>query len=160
MKKKILITLILVVVIVAVVLAVMFIPRNNEDIQINIQDLASEIAESGSFEDQLMQVDSEMVMEDYNFSSDEINELVSYQGSGATSEEIVILQVKDKSQINDVKSKIDTRLAERKEAFESYLPEEVGKIDNNTLKVEGNYVILCIANDTNTVNNVLNENIK
>ena len=159
MKKKILI-FIIVVVIVAVVLAVMFIPRNSKNIQINIQDLASKIAESGSFEDQLMQVDSEMVIEDYNFSSDEINELVSYQGSGATSEEIVILQVKDKSQINDVKSKIDTRLAERKEAFESYLPEEVGKIDNNILKVKGNYVILCIANDTNTVNNVLNENIK
>lgn len=159
MKKKILI-FIIVVVIVAVVLAVMFIPRNSKNIQINIQDLASKIAESGSFEDQLMQVDSEMVMEDYNFSSDEINELVSYQGSGATSEEIVILQVKDKGKINDVKSKIDTRLAERKEAFESYLPEEVGKIDNNILKVEGNYVILCIANDTNTVNNVLNENIK
>lgn len=159
MKKKILI-FIIVVVIVAVVLAVMFIPRNSKNIQIKIQDLASKIAESGSFEDQLMQVDSEMVIEDYNFSSDEINELVSYQGSGATSEEIVILQVKDKSQINDVKSKIDTRLAERKEAFKSYLPEEVGKIDNNILKVEGNYVILCIANDTNTVNNVLNENIK
>lgn len=159
MKKKILI-FIIVVVIVAVVLAVMFIPRNSKNIQINIQDLASKIAESGSFEDQLMQVDSEMVIEDYNFSSDEINELVSYQGSGATSEEIVILQVKDKGKINDVKSKIDTRLAERKEAFESYLPEEVGKIDNNILKVEGNYVILCIANDTNTVNNVLNENIK
>ena len=159
MKKKILI-FIIVVVIVAVVLAVMFIPRNSKNIQINIQDLASKIAESGSFEDQLMQVDSEMVIEDYNFSSDEINELVSYQGSGATSEEIVILQVKDKGKINDVKSKIDTRLAERKEAFESYLPEEVGKIDNNILNVEGNYVILCIANDTNTVNNVLNENIK
>ena len=94
MKKKILI-FIIVVVIVAVVLAVMFIPRNSKNIQINIQDLASKIAESGSFEDQLMQVDSEMVIEDYNFSSDEINELVSYQGSGATSEEIVILQVKD-----------------------------------------------------------------
>ena len=159
MKKKNLI-FIIVVVIVAVVLAVMFIPRNSKNIQINIQDLASKIAESGSFEDQLMQVDSEMVIEDYNFSSDEINELVSYQGSGATSEEIVILQVKDKGKINDVKSKIVTRLAERKEAFESYLPEEVGKIDNNILKVEGNYVILCIANDTNTVNNVLNENIK
>ena len=61
MKKKILI-FIIVVVIVAVVLAVMFIPRNSKNIQINIQDLASKIAESGSFEDQLMQVDSEMVI--------------------------------------------------------------------------------------------------
>ena len=48
-------------------------------------------------------------------------------------------------------------MAERKEAFESYLPEEVGKIDNSILRVEGNYIILCVAKDANTVNNVINE---
>ena len=136
-----------------------FIPKN-KDVQINIQDLASRIVESASFEDQLEQADSEMVMDDYNFSSDEINDLVSYQGSGATSEELVILQVKDKSKINSVKEKINTRLSERRGAFESYLPKEVGKIDNNILRVEGNYIILCIANDTNTVNKIINEYIK
>lgn len=157
MKKKI--WIILIILIIAIVFAIVFIPKN-KDVQINIQDLASRIVESASFEDQLEQADSEMVMDDYNFSSDEINDLVSYQGSGATSEELVILQVKDKSKINSVKEKINTRLSERRGAFESYLPKEVGKIDNNILRVEGNYIILCIANDTNTVNKIINEYIK
>ena len=157
MKKKI--WIILIILIIAIVFAIVFIPKN-KDVQINIQDLASRIVESASFEDQLEQTDSEMVMDDYNFSSDEINDLVSYQGSGATSEELVILQVKDKSKINSVKEKINTRLSERRGAFESYLPKEVGKIDNNILRVEGNYIILCIANDTNTVNKILNEYIR
>ena len=157
MKKKI--WIILIILIIAIVFAIVFIPKN-KDVQIDIQDLASRIVESASFEDQLEQADSEMVMDDYNFSSDEINDLVSYQGSGATSEELVILQVKDKSKINSVKEKINTRLSERREAFESYLPKEVGKIDNNILRVEGNYIILCIANDTNTVNKILNEYIR
>lgn len=159
MKKKIWILLIIVAII-AIVLGIVFIQKNKKDIQINIQDLASRIVGSASFEDQLAQADSEMVMNDYNFSSDEINDLVSYQGSGATSEELVILQVKDKSKINSVKEKINTRLSERREAFGSYLPKEVGKIDNNILRVEGNYIILCIANDTNTVNKIINEYIK
>ena len=157
MKKKI--WIILIILIIAIVFAIVFIPKN-KDVQINIQDLASRIVESASFEDQLEQADSEMVMDDYNFSSDEINDLVSYQGSGATSEELVILQVKDKSKINSVKEKINTRLSERRGAFESYLPKEVRKIDNNILRVEGNYIILCIANDTNTVNKILNEYIR
>ena len=157
MKKKI--WIILIILIIAIVFAIVFIPKN-KDVQIDIQDLASRIVESASFEDQLEQADSEMVMDDYNFSSDEINDLVSYQGSGATSEELVILQVKDKSKINSVKEKINTRLSERRGAFESYLPKEVGKIDNNILRVEGNYIILCIANDTNTVNKIINEYIK
>ena len=159
MKKKIWILLIIVVII-AIVLGIVFIQKNKKDIQINIQDLANRIVGSASFEDQLAQADSEMVMNDYTFTSDEINDLVSYQGSGATSEELVILQVKDKSKINSVKEKINTRLSDRREAFESYLPKEVGKIDNNILRVEGNYIILCIANDTNTVNKIINEYIK
>lgn len=159
MKKKIWILLIIVVII-AIVLGIVFIQKNKKDIQINIQDLANRIVGSASFEDQLAQADSEMVMNDYTFTSDEINDLVSYQGSGATSEEFVILQVKDKSKINSVKEKINTRLSERREAFGSYLPKEVGKIDNNILRVEGNYIILCIANDTNTVNKIINEYIK
>lgn len=159
MKKKIWILLIIVAII-AIVLGIVFIQKNKKDIQINIQDLANRIVGSASFEDQLAQADSEMVMNDYTFTSDEINDLVSYQGSGATSEELVILQVKDKSKINSVKEKINTRLSERREAFGSYLPKEVGKIDNNILRVEGNYIILCIANDTNTVNKIINEYIK
>ena len=159
MKKKIWILLIIVAII-AIVLGIVFIQKNKKDIQINIQDLANRIVGSASFEDQLAQADSEMVMNDYTFTSDEINDLVSYQGSGATSEELVILQVKDKSKINSVKEKINTRLSERRETFGSYLPKEVGKIDNNILRVEGNYIILCIAKDTNTVNKIINEYIK
>ena len=140
MKKKIWILLIIVAII-AIVLGIVFIQKNKKDIQINIQDLASRIVGSASFEDQLAQADSEMVMNDYTFTSDEINDLVSYQGSGATSEELVILQVKDKSKINSVKEKINTRLSERREAFGSYLPKEVGKIDNNTVnKIINEYI--------------------
>ena len=58
--------------------------------------MAEEITKSNAFEDQLEKIDSEMTMQDYNFSTDEVEQLVSYQGSGATSEEIVILQVKGK----------------------------------------------------------------
>lgn len=135
----------------------MVIKEKDKNIEINIEDLASKIAETNAFEDKLEKVDSEMIMENYNFSSDEIEKLVSYQGSGASSEEIVILQVKDKSKLDSVKEKINTRLQERKEAFESYLPKEVGKIENNILIVKGNYVILCISNDNKQVNNILKD---
>ena len=156
-EMKICLIILLIIIIVAVII---FLQKNEVNIQINIEGLAEEIAKSSAFEDQLEKVDSEMTMQDYNFSTDEVAQLVSYQGSGASSEEIVILQVKDKNYINSVKEKINTRLSERREAFESYLPTEVGKIDNSILRVEGNYIILCVTNDANTVNNVINKYIK
>lgn len=156
MKKKIgIICIIMLIILIG--LAIMVIKEKDKNIEINIEDLASKIAETNAFEDKLEKVDSEMIMENYNFSSDEIEKLVSYQGSGASSEEIVILQVKDKSKLDSVKEKINTRKQERKEAFESYLPKEVGKIENNILIVKGNYVILCISNDNKQVNNILKD---
>lgn len=159
MKKKIAIVIVIVLIIIAV-LGIIIINNSNKNIQINIEDLATKIAESGAFEDEIAKIDSEMIMSDYNITTDEVEEFVSYQGSGATSEEIVILKVKDKSNLNDVKDKINSRIQERKQAFQSYLPEEVGKIDNNILRVEGNYIIFCVSNDSSKVNQIINDYVK
>lgn len=159
MNKKILaiVTLVIVLVIIGVIF---WSNGKNKNVQINIDELSDKIAQSGAFEDELIKADSEMVKKDYNFTNDEIKELVSFQGSGATSEEIVVLQVNDKSNLNTVKEKINTRIDERKEAFASYLPKEVFKIENNVLKIQGNYVILCISNDSKKVSDVINNYIK
>ena len=161
MNKKVVIPIIIIALIVLVIVVVSVINKDNQNIQINIEELATNISQSGAFEDELAKVDPKKKKSDYGFSDEEIKEIVSYQGSGATSEEIVILQVNDKSNLNSVKEKINTRLAERKEAFEDYLPEEVFKIDNHILEVKGKYVIMCISNNSNevmdTINNYMRE---
>lgn len=159
MKKKVLICISLVIILIIIGI-VIFLNMKNENIQINIEELSEEIFKSESFEDELIKVDSEMVMNNYGFTNEEIKQLISYQGSGATSEEILVLEANDKSKLNNIKEKINVRLAERKEVFESYLPKEVYKIDNNILSIKGNYVILCISNDTNKVNTIINNYLK
>lgn len=160
MDKKVLIMIVIAIMILVVVGGILVINNTNKNIQIDIDELAAKIMETGAFTDDLAKIDSEMIKDDYGFTNEEIKEIVSYQGSGATSEEIVILQVNDKSNLNSVKEKINTRLTERREAFESYLPEEVFKIDNNILEVKGNYIIMCISNDSNKVNEAINNYIK
>ena len=159
MKKKVLICISLIIILIIIGI-VIFLNMKNENIQINIEELSEEIFKSESFEDELIKVDSEMVMNNYGFTNEEIKQLISYQGSGATSEEILVLEVNDKSKLNNIKEKINVRLAERKEVFESYLPKEVYKIDNNILSIKGNYVILCVSNDSNKVNDTINNYLK
>ena len=160
MKKKIVVIIIVIIIIIMAIIIGIMQKNNNKTIEINVEDLATKMQQSGAFEDELVKIDSEMIMNDYNFTANEVEEFVSYQGSGATSEEIVILKVKDKSDLNSIKDKINARIAERKEAFQSYLPKEVGKIDNNILRVEGNYVIFCVSNDSSKVNQAINDYIK
>lgn len=159
MNKKVLIIVFFIIILIATIGVIFFVDKD-ENIQINIDELADKIAKSGAFEDELIKADSDILIKDYNFTNEEIKELVSYQGSGATSEEIVVLQVNDKNNLNSVKEKINTRIDERKEAFANYLPKEVFKIENNILKIKGNYVILCISNDAKKVSDVINNYIK
>lgn len=158
MSKKILIIVILLIVI--IIGGVIILNRNNKNIEINIFELANKISQSNAFEDELAEVEKELVIDEYDFDENKIKEIVSYQGSGATSEEIVILQSNTKNDLNEIKQKIDDRLVERKEVFESYLPKEVSKIDNKILKIVNNYAILCISNNQEEVNNIINEYIK
>lgn len=159
MNKKILIPIIIIILI-AIIVSIILFNNNDSSLEIDIEELSKQIVESGVFSDELAKIDNQIVMTDYSFTSEEIKGIVSYQGSGATSEELVVLEVNNKSFLNSVKNKIDTRLNERKGAFESYLPEEVFKIDNNLLEVKGNYLIMCISNDSNKVNEVINNYIK
>ena len=99
-------------------------------------------------------------MNTYGFLPDSIEEIISYQGSGASSEEVLILKVKDVNDVNNEKKIIETRLNEKKDAYASYMPEEVSKIENRILIEKGNYLILCICNDYDTVNNIIDDYLR
>ena len=156
MKKYI--GIIVIIAIFAILIVCTIVRKNvNSDIQININELADRIVSSSSFEDELAKIDDELAIELYGFEANGIEEIASYQGSGASSEEILVLKVKDANDLNNETEKIEARLKEREEAFASYLPKEVSKIQNHILEQKGNYIILCICNDYNTVNKVIND---
>lgn len=160
MNKKVLLIIVTILVVGVIIGIIYFLNNKKENVKIDIEELSSKIIESGAFEDTLEKVDSTMTINNYNFMTSQIKEIVSYQGSGATSEEIVVIQVNEKNNINSIKERINERLDERKEAFASYLPKEVYKIENNVLKVKGNYVILSISNDAKKVSDAINNYIK
>ena len=133
MKRISLIIIIALIIIVCIFLAINFNNKQNI-IEIDIEELGKKISESGVFQDEIAKVDKEIVYKVYGFNDNLIKEIVSYQGSGATSEEILILQVNEKENLNEVKEMINNRIEERKEIFVSYLPKEVYKLENNIFR--------------------------
>ena len=156
MKKISLIIIIALIIIVSIFLVINFNNKQNI-IEIDIEELGKKISESGVFQDEIAKVDKEIVYKAYGFNDNLIKEIVSYQGSGATSEEILILQVNEKENLNEVKKMINNRIEERKEIFVSYLPKEVYKLENNIFRVYNNYIIMCISNDNEKVNEIINQ---
>lgn len=147
MKKVLYIIGIVVLVIIAVVFYMNTDKINKKNVEINISDLASKMKEQNVFDDTLEEIDRETIIKNYNFDESKIKNVVSYVGTGATAEEIVVVELNNNSDATEITNQISERISERKDAFASYLPNEVYKLENPTLKVQNNYIVVCVSKD-------------
>lgn len=157
--KKILIILGIILVIVAGIIIFANINKNSEDISIDINALGNQLLEAPIFEDSLETVDKDMILNKYNLDSSKVKNIVSYVGTGATAEEILILEMNSKDDVKQTKNNLKEVIEERKADFESYLPKEVYKLENYNLEEYGNYLVLCISNDSNQANDIIKQYI-
>ena len=123
--------------------------------EIDMDQLAKDLIEKGVFSDSLYQIDDDAAKKLLGF--DYACEAVVYAGTGATAEELVIFHDKgDKT----LQSALQTHLEERVESYSSYLPEESFKLNNAILKTYGDYTILCVANDYDAAQTVVDGYVK
>lgn len=154
-----LIVIIPIVIIAFVILEIIYL-NTDKDINIDIQKLGEELVNSKIFEDSLSQVDKDSIIKKYNFDSQKIKDINSYVGTGATAEEILIIELIKKDDKNVITENIKTKIQERKQDFENYLPKEVFKLENYNLESKGNYIILCISNDFDKAKEIIDKYIK
>lgn len=122
---------------------------------INMDQLAKDLVESGSFEDSLAQIDNDAAYKllGVEFSCD----AVVYSGTGATAEELAIFH---DSGDKELYAALETHLQERLESYKSYLPDETYKLENAILKSYGDYTILCVAADYDAAQSVIDRYVK
>ena len=159
MKKKIVIIgIILIIIIIGVCIKFVFSDTNTE-ITLDMSNLAEELINAQIFEDQLNEVDKESIIKKYNLNAEKIKNVDAYVGTGATAEEILIMELLDKEDISETKKIMETQIEERKLDFQDYLPKEVFKLENYILESKGNYIVLCISNDSDKAKQIINKNI-
>ena len=148
MKKKIVIIgIILIIIIIGVCIKFVF-SDTNKEITLDMPKLAEELINAQIFEDQLNEVDKESIIKKYNLNAEKIKNVDAYVGTGATAEEILIMELLDKEDISETKKIVETQIEERKLDFQDYLPKEVFKLENYILESKGNYIVLCISKDS------------
>lgn len=84
-------------------------------------------------------------------------EVGAYMSSGATAEEIFVVQCYDKTDAAAVKVSMQSFLDSQKQEMERYKPEEVARLNNAIFATYGTCVVLCVTNDTDSANTVIKE---
>ena len=115
----------------------------------DILDACRKIAPEGSF-DTLVCYGEELYDDSfdnlYGIQFKDISDgAILYSEEGGRADEISIVCMKKNEDVSVAKQKFQDRIENRRNAFQGYKPEEVYKLDNASVIVQGNYVALIIS---------------
>ncbi len=105
--------------------------------------------------------DSKSLKRYYGLNSNDLEEFCLYLPSSTMDvDEILIVKVKNKKQIESIEDSMDERANKQLEGFKDYAPEQANLIENNEIAVRGNYVIFVISKDAEEIKDKFKEVIK
>ena len=115
--------------------------------EIDINQVASELAKLPQ-DDELLLATEKVAEKFYGLPIDGVSGYQIYvSSSGATANEIALFQVEE-GKMDQAKAAVDQRVADLTKNFESYVPEELYRIENRVVVEEGNYLLLAILEDS------------
>ena len=111
------------------------------------------------FKDELINMDMAAIENYYFFKDDSVIEkaLVCKSASGATAEEIAVITVKDKKDVEAVKAAVEMRVDDLAFNFENYVPAEMKKINDAVIQTYGRYIVLAVVDDPAAAQSVIKE---
>lgn len=118
-------------------------------------DISKAIVDEGKFTDEVVTIENEMINQKLDIDGEKAEEIVCYYGTGDSANIVYVAIFKEASDASDAKTKLETYLSELKTANESYDPEELGKIDDAILEIDGKYAIMVISDDNDAAKDII-----
>ncbi len=120
-------------------------------------DLAKQLAEETVTSDTLSEVSSDILASTYFVDMDQVEAASAYLNSGASACEATVIQTKDSSYAKEVETLFQNRVDSQTELYSSYNATETSKLNAAIIRTSGNYVVLCVCDDTDKAEEILTE---
>ncbi len=132
---------------------------NKEEKTIDVAALGDALLNNITYTDEMAAIDLETAGMIYYFGEASVTNACIYESSGATAEEIAVFECADEASADLMEKAVADRIAEQKESFENYVPEELVKLDNAILVRSGKYVILSVSADAEQARKIIDDTI-
>ncbi|MGN1032108.1 MAG: DUF4358 domain-containing protein [Intestinibacter sp.] len=97
----------------------------------------------------------------YGLNASDFDSVVLYTPKSSMEvDEMLIVKVKDKSQIEGLEDAIDNRINSQLQSFGSYGPEQCALVNDYELKTKGKYVFFAISENAEELKEAFKESIK
>lgn len=130
---------------------------NNDKSAINITEYISKTVNLDNME----KSDSKSLKRFFGLNSSEFEDFSIYiPKSTMDVEEMLVIKVKDKGQVQGVEDAIDSRVNKQIESFSGYGPKQVALLQDYEVKDKGNFVFYAVSKDLDKMTNAFKDSIK
>lgn len=102
--------------------------------------------------DKLKKGDAHKLKKLYDLGTEQVEDFLLYTASSnVRADEIVVIKVKDGSQIDSIKARITQRVDAQAVKFKDYRPDEYALLEKHVLKVKSHYILFAVSADTEQI---------
>lgn len=152
LKKKLLMATFLITTVITVGCGV----DNNQ----SVDQIETEMKQEVKF-DKMKKGDSKSLKRYYKLNANDYDGVILYTPQSTMDvNEVLMVKVKDESQIQSIEDSIDARVNYQLESFSGYGPEQCALVDNYELKSKGNFVFFAISENAQQIKESFLDSIK
>lgn len=134
--------------------------KQSGTVKFDVDGLADQIIKAVKFNDQMSAVKQKTAITIYGLDAKDVVKAKAYESTGATAEEVAVFEGKDETAAANINKAAVNRVETQKTSYKDYQPKEMEKLKKPLIVTKGNYVILCIADDTFPAQKVIDEAAK
>ena len=118
--------------------------------------VADKLATTIKFSDQMSPMAEKTALKLFGLEKDAVTKLKAYESTGATAEEVAVFEAKDEAACAIVKTAVQHRIEDQRAGFKDYQPKEMAKLKAPVLVTKGKYIILCVSDDNQNAQKIIN----
>ena len=124
-----------------------------------LEDIEKDISSKVSL-DKMEKGNSKNLKRYYGVNSNDLDSFILYTPKSTMDvDEMLIVKVKDESQVQSIEDVIDSRVNKQLESFSGYGPKQCELLDNYELKVKGKYIFFAVSPKAEEMNEAFKESI-
>lgn len=131
-----------------------------EATNVDVTAMADALYTEVTYEDTLSELNDDTALSYYGIEQEDVTECVVMVSTGATAEEIAVFEATDSEAAEAIKEACENRLEKQINSYNDYKPAEISRLDDAIIEASGNYIVYCVADDTDKVNEIIDEYFK
>ena len=126
-------------------------------VDFDISALATDLDINITYQDTLEPMGVEMAGMFLNLANVKVTNAAIFEGSGATAEEIIVLECENDEEAKKAEQVLKDRVSEQIESFTDYVPAELTKLNAAVIKVSGKYAVLSVSDTPDEAKKIIDQ---